>query len=214
MADPVRVTQATTGDRVATSPTYYGASMAVLFVFFAAQFGVVSLLAERRGGTLGRMLAAPISPRAILLGKILVSIVIGIVSMSTIVIGTTLLVQARWGDPLAVGALIVATSLAAAGIALLVVGFTHTEDQAGSLTAIVAMSLAVLGGSFFPMSQAPEGLASLSVLTPHGWFLRGVNDLASGAGIEAVAPSLVVLTAIGLATGGLGLLRARKMVMG
>ena len=112
------------------------------------------------------------------------------------------------------GALVLATSLAATGIALFVVGFARTEDQAGSLIAIVAMTLGVLGGSFFQLSQAPEGLASLSVLTPHAWFLRGVNDLASGGGIEAVVPSLLVLTAIGLVTGGLGLLRARKVVVG
>ena len=47
---------------VASSKTFYGASMAVMFVFFAAQFGVLGLLAERRNGTLARMLAAPIAP--------------------------------------------------------------------------------------------------------------------------------------------------------
>ena len=67
--------------------TYYGASMAVLFVFFAAQFGVVGLLAERRTGTLARMLASPIGPSAILFGKVLVSLVLAIVSMSVMVIG-------------------------------------------------------------------------------------------------------------------------------
>ena len=160
LPDPVALSEARTENRVASSRTYYGASMAVLFVFFAAQFGVVSLLAERRNGTLARMLASPIPPWSILAGKLLVSIVLAVVSMSIIVAGTTLLLGARWGDPLAVAALVVSVSLAASGIALLVVGLVRTEDQASGLMAIIAMTLAVLGGSFFQMSQAPEGLAT------------------------------------------------------
>jgi len=209
---PITTAQDLTGDRLASTPTYYAAAMAVLFLFFAAQFGVVSIHAERRAGTLARILAAPISSRSVLGGKVLVSLVLGVVSMGIVALATTLLIGADWGDPIAVAALIFATVLAASGIALLVVGFTTNEEQAGGLTAIVAMVFAVLGGSFFPLSQAPEGLAQLSLFTPHAWFLRGVNDLASNEGLAIILPSLVVLTAIGLVTGGLGLLRAGKVV--
>ncbi len=200
--------------REASSATYYAAAMAVLFVFFAAQFGVVSILGERREGTLARMLAAPIAPSTVLLGKVLVSIVMCIVSMTVIVVVSTLALGAEWGDPLPLAALIVAISIAASGISMLVVGFARTEDQAGGLTAIVAMTLAVLGGSFFPITQAPEILTRLSNLTPHAWFLSGVAELSGGGGFTAIAPALGVLLAIGLVTGGLGLLRARAVVRG
>ena len=40
--------------------TYYAAGMAVFFLFFTVQFGVASLLEERKEGTLSRLLAAPI----------------------------------------------------------------------------------------------------------------------------------------------------------
>jgi ABC-2 type transport system permease protein len=209
---PILTAADQTGDRLASTPTYYAAAMSVLFLFFAAQFGVVSIHAERRAGTLARMLAAPISTRSVLFGKVLVSLVLGVVSMAIVAVGTTFLMGADWGDPVAVAALIFATVLAASGIALLVVGFTKNEEQASGLTAIVAMVFAVLGGSFFPLSQAPEGLAQLSLFTPHAWFLRGVNDLASNEGLAIILPSLLVLTTIGLVTGGLGLLRAGKVV--
>ena len=209
---PIVLTAGETADRTASSKTYYGASMAVLFVFFAAQFGVLSLLAERRNGTLARMLAAPIAPATILLGKVLVSMVVASISMTVIVLATTFLMGADWGDPLAVAALVLAVALAASGIATLIVGFARTEEQAGSFIAVVALTLAVFGGSFFPMSQAPEGMAALSLVTPHAWFIRGINDLAAGGGIAVVAPSLAVLVAIGMVTGGIGLLRARQVV--
>jgi ABC-2 type transport system permease protein len=209
---PVVVAEGRTADRQATSTTYYGASMAVMFVFFAAQFGVVGLLAERRTGTLARMLASPVGPSAILFGKVLVSLVLAVVSMSVMVFATTILLGASWGDPLAVAGLVLATAIAATGIATLVVGFARTEEQAGGAVAIVALTLAVLGGSFFPLSQAPEGLASLSLITPHAWFLRGINDLAAGGGIGTVAASILVLLAVGAISGGIGLARARRVV--
>ncbi|MFH1474856.1 MAG: ABC transporter permease [Chloroflexota bacterium] len=209
---PIATSAGETADRTASSKTFYGASMAVLFVFFAAQFGVLGLLAERRNGTLARMLAAPIAPATILLGKVIVSLVVASISMGVIVVATTLLLGASWGDPPAVVALVVATALAATGIATLIVGSARTEDQASSFIAVVAMTLAVFGGSFFPMSQAPEAMAALSILTPHAWFLRGINDLAAGGGIAVVAPSLAVLATVGLVTGGIGLLRARQVV--
>jgi ABC-2 type transport system permease protein len=209
---PIVVSAGVTADRSAPSTTFYGASMAILFVFFAAQFGVLSLLAERRNGTLARMLAAPIAPATILLGKVIVSLVVAAISMTVIVVATSLLLGADWGDPLAVAALIAAAALAATGIATLIVGFARNEEQASSFIAVVALTLAVFGGSFFRMSQAPEGMAALSIVTPHAWFLRGINDLAGGGGIEVVAPSLAVLAAIGLVTGGIGLLRARQVV--
>ena len=209
---PIVVSANATTERQASSTTYYGASMAVLFVFFAAQFGVVGLLAERRTGTLARMLASPIGPGTILFGKVLVSLVLAVVSMSVVVIATTLLLGASWGNPAAVAGLVLATAFAATGIATLVVGFARTEEQAGGAVAIVALTLGVLGGSFFPLSVAPEGMATLSLITPHAWFIRGINDLAAGGGPEAVTGSLAVLLAVGAVTGGIGLARARRVV--
>jgi ABC-2 type transport system permease protein len=107
---------------------------------------------------------------------------------------------------------VLATAIAATGIATLVVGFARTEEQAGGAVAIVALTLGVLGGSFFPLSQAPEGMATLSLMTPHAWFIRGINDLAAGGGPEAVAGSILVLLAVGAVTGGIGLTRARRVV--
>jgi ABC-2 type transport system permease protein len=77
----------------------------------------------------------------------------------------------------------------------------------------VAITLAILGGSFTPVSQAPEAMATLALFTPHGWFLRGLGDMQGGGGIAAALPAVGVLLGIGLVTGAIGLLRARRLVM-
>ena len=141
------------------------------------------------------------------------SMVEALVSLTVIIVGTALLLGAQWGDPIAVGALMLAAALAATGISLLTVAFTRNEEQAGSAIAIVSLTLAVIGGSFFPTSQGPELLSQLSLLTPHAWFLDGIDDVATGGDVTTAAASVAVLAVIGLVTGGLGLLRGKRMVL-
>jgi ABC-2 type transport system permease protein len=187
--------------------------MSIFFVFLSAQFGLVSLHAERRLGTLARMLASPLRWSSIVVGKLIVSMVMAVVSMGVIVVGTSLLLGASWGDPAAVATLVAGAAVAATGIALLAVAFTRTEDQAASAIAVVTMVLAILGGAFFPTSQGPELLAQLSLLTPHAWFLRGIGDAASGGSLVSVIGPVGVLVVIGLVAGGLGMLRVRRLVL-
>jgi ABC-2 type transport system permease protein len=212
-ADPITIIDLAVADRQAGYATYYAAAMAILFVFLAAQFGIVSIHAERRTRTLARMLAAPLHWWAILVGKLIVSMVLALVSMGVIIVGTGLLLGATWGDPVALLALVLSAALAATGISLLTVAFTRNEEQAGSAIAIVSLTLAVIGGSFFPANQGPELLSQLSSITPHAWFLDAINDISTGGDLGSSISSVVVLASIGLVTGGLGLLRARRLVL-
>lgn len=213
MPDAITLADDAADDRTAPTATYYAAAMAILFVFLGAQFGVTSLLGEKRNGTLSRLLAAPLRPTDILLGKTMVSMVIAVVSMTVIVLGTAILLGARWGDPAAMALLVIAAALAATGIALLAVGFARTEDQAGSMVAIVTITLAVLGGSFFPIAQGPGIMAQLSLLTPHHWFLGGVAEISSGGDVISAGDSIAILVIIGLVSGAVGLWRARRVVV-
>jgi ABC-2 type transport system permease protein len=214
MPAPIVVRDALAADREVASSTYYAAAMAILFVFLAAQMGITSLHVERRQRTLARMVAAPLHWRSIVVGKVLVSLTLALVSMGVIVIGTSLLLGARWGDPFAVAALLVAAALAATGVSLLVVSLTRSEDQAGTAVAAVAMLLAILGGSFFPTNQGPELLAQASLLTPNAWFMRGVGEISTGGGISTAGGALAVLALVGLACGTIGLSRMRRLVLG
>ena len=212
LADPVTIVDLAAEDRLAGYATYYAAAMAILFVFLAAQFGIVSIHTERRDRTLARMLAAPIHWWSILVGKIIVSMVLAIVSMGVIILGTALLLGATWGDPVALIPLVLSAALAATGISLLTVAFTRNEEQAGSAITIVSLTLAVIGGSFFPTTQGPEFMSQLSLLAPHAWFLDAVNDISTGGDLGSSIGPIIVLLVVGLVTGGLGLLRAKRMV--
>src|ERR1017187_3191535 len=65
---PVSIADVSTKSRQLDAGTFYAAGMAVFFLFFTVQFGISSILAERRDGTLARMLVAPIHRNAIVTG--------------------------------------------------------------------------------------------------------------------------------------------------
>ena len=88
--------------------SYYSVSLSVLFLFFTVQFGVLSMMEEREVGTLSRILVSPIRPATIVLGKMASALVIGLTTMIVLVVATTLIVGAEWGDPIAVAVLILA----------------------------------------------------------------------------------------------------------
>jgi ABC-2 type transport system permease protein len=77
--------EASVGGERLDSTSYLAAGMAAFFVFFVAQFGVTGLLEERQQGTMPRLLAAPIRPGAIHLGKIAGAFVLGVVSMTVLI---------------------------------------------------------------------------------------------------------------------------------
>src|SRR3954454_3126961 len=138
--------------RQADRATFYAAAMAIMFVFFATQYGALAIHADRQTGTLTRLLAAPIRPRAILLGAAMASFALGVLAMSFLAVVTTLLVHATWGQPLLVGILIVSGAVAASGISLVVASIARTPQQAGAVNSMVALSMAAVGGVFLPLS--------------------------------------------------------------
>lgn len=192
--------------------TFFSAGMAVFFLFFTVQFGVSSLIEERTIGTMPRLLAAPISRMSIVAGKAIASFVIGLGAMIVLATATSVLVGARWGDPLGVGILMVCGVLAALGIMGLIATFATGPEQAASMQSIVAVVLGLLGGSFFPISQGPGFLANLSLLTPHAWFLRGLGDLAAGGGPLEILGPVAALLLFSVLTMGVAAARVGRMV--
>ena len=199
---PVRLEDVTAATRQLPQTTYLAAGMSVFFLFFTVSFGVSGLLDERRNGTMDRLLAAPISARSIIAGKAITSFSLGIVSMTILVVATTLVLGAEWGNPLGVALLVLAVVIAAMGILGVVAATAKTQAQAENFQAIVSLVLAFLGGTFFSVAQVGGVLEVLSLATPHAWFLRGLGDLRGGE-VSAVFPAVGALLLFGIITGGI-----------
>ena len=211
ITSPVSVEDVSAARKQLDAKTYVAAGMAVFFLFFTVQFGVASLLDERKDGTLARLLAAPVSRGSILGGKVLTSFLLGIISMTVLIVAAGLVLGAHWGNPAGVAILVLAGVTAATAVMMLVATVAKTSEQAGTWQTIIALVLGMLGGSFFPVSQAGGFFAKASLITPHAWFLRGLGDLSGGAGPAAVLPAAGAILVFAAVVGGIALLRLRKL---
>ncbi len=209
---PISIAAVSAQSRQLDAGTFYAAGMAVFFLFFTVQFGITSLLEERRDGTLGRMLVAPIHRNTVIVGKLLTSLVLGFVSMVVLAVATHFLLAAHWGNVLGVLILIAAGVIAATAVMTLVATLARTPDQAQSWQTMVALVLGMLGGSFFPVSQAGGLLAALSLATPQAWFLRGLENMAGGTGPGAVLGPAAAILAFAAITGTVAFARVGRLV--
>src|ERR1019366_2373897 len=209
---PISIADVSTRSRQLDAGTFYAAGMAVFFLFFTVQFGISSVLEERRDGTLARMLVAPIRRGAILAGKLLTSLVLGCVSMAVLAVATHFLLSAHWGNALGVALLIVAGVLAATATMTLVATLARTPDQAQNWQGMVALVMGMLGGTFFPVAQAGGVLAAVSLVTPQAWFLRGIDNLTGGAGPGAVLGPVAAILAFAAVAGSLAFMRVGRLV--
>jgi ABC-2 type transport system permease protein len=201
-----------TADEGVTPSTFTAIGMAVFFLFFTVEFGIRSVIEEREQGTLARLLAAPIRPASVLIGKGLASFVMGVLSTGLLVVATTLLLDAAWGPLIGVALLVVTGVATAVAVTGFVATFATTSTQAGNYASVVAVVGGLLGGTFFPISQAPGLLASARFLSPQGWLMEGFTELSTGGGLVGALPALAGTLVIGVAFGTLAWVRARRML--
>jgi ABC-type multidrug transport system permease subunit len=111
-----------------------------------------------------------------------------------------------WGaEPGLLIPVVVSTSLAAVGLAMLVAGLARTETQVAVYGTLLVLVLAGISGSMLPREMMPDEMRQLSRLTPHAWALDAYSQLLNP---DTTTPDLaIVLTACGVLTAfGLGFL--------
>jgi ABC-2 type transport system permease protein len=205
---PVTVDVTGTGGDVSPA-AYFGPAMGLLFLFLSVGVMARDLLVDERTRLIDRLRAGPVGDSAILVGKGVSVLAIGVSSLLVIWAVTSLALDADWGDPLGVLVLIVAAALAVAGIAGLIAAVARTEQQADTLATTLAFVFALVGGAFIPPGLMPAALRALSLFTPTGAALHGFAELSAGEGtLVDVVP--YVLALLGWAVGA-GLVAARLL---
>jgi ABC-type multidrug transport system permease subunit len=113
----------------------------------------------------------------------------------------------RWGpdewslgrQALALAPVVLATSLAAMGLALLVAAVARTELQVTLYGAIPVLVLALIGGCVLPREMMPESAREFSLITPQAWALQAYRELLGG-GPHYVPHMALVWSACGVLT--------------
>ncbi len=194
--NPVTLTDLAASSRTLTAATYYGSSMAIVFLLFVVTPMAKSLWTERQNNTLERLLASGVSRWTIVTGKALAAQLTGMLSVATVWAVSTIVFHADWGDPAGIGLLITVTVAAAVALSFGIASVVRTEASMDGLVATVTFVLVLAGGNFIPPAALPGALRRLSLVTPNGWALRGFLDLAtSNGGVSAIRASVLALIA-------------------
>jgi ABC-2 type transport system permease protein len=171
--------------------------MALMFLMYTVSYGGRTLLTERSQGTLPRLLVSPTTTVQVLGGKMIGIFLTGAAQMFILIIGTTVLFQLQWGDPLAVLVLVLAAVFGAVGWGMLLTAVAKTPGQVSAIGSAIFLTFGILGGTFINMQNMPAWFRYITKITPNAWGVDGFTTLALGGGLHDILTPILALLAMG-----------------
>jgi ABC-2 type transport system permease protein len=170
-------------------------TMFLLLVMFTT--GGVSLYQERARGILRRLASSPMSRSAVVLGKALSRLTIGVIQIIFSMLAGTILFKIDWGPHIVmVVAILCAYAILAALAGMLLGNFGKSEGQLLAIGVILSNVLGAIGGCMWPIEITPEWAQKASLALPTGWVMSAMHKLVSfGDSPLAALPHLLALAA-------------------
>ena len=172
----------------------------------------MALTRETERGTMENLLAMPVSPFEIMLGKILPYLAVGAVQVSVVLVAAKLIfgVPFMGALPLLLGAVLVFV------LSLVLLGYTissvaRSQMQAMQLTFFFFLPSILLSGFMFPFRGMPVWAQWLGEIFPLTHFLRVIRAIMlKGADWPTVSFEIAMLCVFILVYAGFALLRFRR----
>ncbi len=186
--------------------------LAVILTMTMVLMTCLALTRERERGTYENLLAMPITPIEIMIGKIAPNVIVGAIQ-STIIL---LMAKYVFAVPLIGSLLLLAFALAIYIVANLAVGYTFStlaqnQLQAMQMTMFFLLPAILLSGFAFPFSGMPVWAQYIGEILPATHFLRIVRGILLKAnGFTEIWPNLWPLFIFTFVAGGVALLRFRR----
>jgi ABC-2 type transport system permease protein len=175
---PVRVEeQATKEDASLNGFNQSGPGIATMFVLMFLLNGSTMLVFERETGTLQRLLTLPIHRSRVLAGKILGNYIYGL-GMFAVLIGVGAMMGSEWGaDVIGIALIVLAFTLAATALGLALATVVRTSAQAQSISLLMGLTLAPLGGAWWPLEIVPDFMKIIGHISPIAWAMDAFHEL-------------------------------------
>ena len=195
--------------------THYNVVPGLLGVVLTMTMVVITALAitrERERGTMENLLATPVRPFEVMLGKIIPYIIVGYIQLTLILLAARVLFDVPMVGSLA---LVYAVSLPfiAANLAMGITFSTLAKNQlqAVQMAFFFFLPSILLSGFMFPFRGMPEWAQWVGSILPNTHFLRIVRGiLLKGNGLAEIAPELWPLLAFLVVAMAVGVKRYRQ----
>ena len=166
-----------------------------MFVFFAAALSAEAIARERRDHTLERLLSNGTRREAIVIGKLMGTAFLGLLQISVMwMVGIIAFRIDLGASPLAVILISVLMVVASSSFGVLIASFIQEAKSASMAGVLASLTLAPIGGCWWPLFITPDWMQTLAKITPHGWANTGFNKLMLfGAEFADVAAEMLAL---------------------
>jgi ABC-2 type transport system permease protein len=185
--------------------------LGVVLTMTLVMMTAIGVTREQERGTMESLLATPVQPLEVMIGKLAPFVIVGMLQTALILIVARLLFDV----PMAGGwpGLIVGTTLFIIGslaLGFLISTLTRTQLQAMQLSVFYLLPSILLSGFMFPFRGMPDWAQWIGTLLPVTHFLRVVRGaLLKGQAFADMVPSLMALALFVCAVSALALARYR-----
>jgi ABC-2 type transport system permease protein len=178
----------------------------VLFMGITVLLLSSGLVQTRRLGIIRRLAAAPIRRRSIVAAEMagMLAVAVG-QSLGLLLVGRVLF-GVHWGDPIAVGLILVLLALSFAGASVVIGVWSRTQEQAIAVAVVVGIAGGMLGGSLYPLDVVGSTVREVGHLTPQAWAMDGfIKLIYHHGGFTSVLPEIGALAVFALLLSALAL---------
>lgn len=174
---------------------FYAASIAVMFIMFAAAGAGGALIEETESGTLERVLTTGLGMNGLLLAKWLSLTSFACVQIAVMFVWGMLVFRLPLLNHIPGFILMtVCTAAAAAAFGLVLAALARTRQQLSGLANLIVLGLNAMGGSMFPRFLMSEELQKFSLIGFNAWALDGyLKVFWREAPLSALAPQVAAL---------------------
>jgi len=174
---------------------------AVILMMLSALLTALTVAREWERGTMEGLIASPLRPAELMLGKILPYVAIGMVDVVFIILMAVywFRVPLRGSVPLLLGSSAIFL-LGALGIGLFLSAATKSQQVAFQLSILATMLPSLLlSGFFYPIENMPPALQLVTYAVPARYFLVVIRGIfLKGVGLAVLWRELLFLTAFAI----------------
>jgi ABC-2 type transport system permease protein len=196
------VAAGTASGRVPTGFVLSSPGMLINFILFSMLTAGVALIQERRNFTLMRLMTTQLRRWELIAGKASGMFALTFVQQIILIGAGQLFFGVDYlNSPPALFLMMVALSLVASTLGLLLASLLASEQALIASTVLVSMSVSALSGAWFPLEITGETFQSVGHLLPTTWILDGLRGIVlRGFGVAEVLPAfgVALLWSIGL----------------
>jgi len=172
----------------------------IMFMLQGATTTSGLILKEKKEKTYFRIFSSPVNSRIYIGANILANMCIIIAQSILVIFSSRHILRLTTGVPdLQLFAIFVIFGFVCVTLGILLVAFSTTTNQAGTMSTLIIIPTCMLSGCFWPIEIMPKYMQQIANFLPQTWALQAIRELQNGKTFLTIVPILGILVAFALA---------------